>query len=265
MITRRSRRHETPHASLAMPTLLVAAMLLLVIQVTKPPATFAEPSVDDLIAASMLTEADVPDYLRENPRSRRTVDNDQQRGEVVAFGRPTVLRQSDLTALPQGAIYLVIAILGTPLGGSSPASLDEWVGTIPAITPGLRDLRVAPPPPVGDDSRAVTYRTPLVNDSRGPIGTSRDHYQWGLLSIDAREDSKASAIVVFQRGELYASITVMAVGDDAPMDEAIRLAQTMDRRLVSFMAQAQTDDVRTGVPTPHNSRPQVWSRGAPWT
>ena len=118
--------------------------------------------------------------------------------------------------LPDGSV-LIVTSMQMSSDPSRPQSLDTLarggrmgaaLGT--GVDPALLDSVEFPNPPVGEDSRAFAITTPVPEG--GEVTT---------------------AAVLFQRGDTIAYVGVAAIGGDAPMAEALHLAQVVDGRLTA--------------------------------
>jgi hypothetical protein len=172
-----------------------------------PPSTPARQSVPEApaqpgLATLLVTEADVASNLR---FYNRTVAARTDAGLLPSYS-VTFLADSLPAAVVPGTMVSVHNMV--TLGASLAPSLDRLLADLREDWGRTREL---PPPPVGQESRAV------VTD----------------VSSDASPPLVSTAGVVFRRQETLVSVAVSALGQSPPIDEALRLAMLVDTRIVA--------------------------------
>jgi len=185
--------------------------------VTPSPVVSAVAPASVAPSGALLSESDLPSGLQFEPRLSGPLSFLNVQGQMTSFVSEAM--EGDLAAvpaLPDGAVLIVTNLL-MGVDPTRPQGLDAFArggrmgGTLAAgADPSLLDIVDFPNPPVGEDSRAFAIIAP------SPGG--RD---------------VATAAVIFQRGSMISYVGVAAIGDEAPMAEAVRLAQVVDGRLAA--------------------------------
>jgi hypothetical protein len=211
-----------------------------VVVIVWPFATFADPTVDELVNASILMDADVPGDLRLIPEVSRGLDSAQQQGRMVVYGHRDGILPASLALLPRDTIIGVINVVMTSRDDYGQATLDAWALRLQSGGPLLADLTLLENPPVGDASRALTYTTAILEDPRRPTGAPYSSPSARLLTRSGEENRKATAAILFRRAGMYVGVIVSAIGTNAPLDDALRLAHLVDERLVGVTSRAES-------------------------
>ena len=181
------------------------------------------PAVDRRLSTALLSETDLPPGLRRQPRASGQVVVPGLSGYVVTFllGDPDEAPNFlDLLTMPAGTIVLV--------------KNSVQVLSPEALTPGVLDSVIMGAQAAASAGGALVDSTtdysglPVGEDSRGHSA----HYTLPSLP------STSSTIIAFRRGDVIAALNVEAPGDDSLFDEALRLAQIVDSRLLALSAPA---------------------------
>jgi hypothetical protein len=91
------------------------------------------------------------------------------------------------------------------------AGLEREVDRVRTGMPGTRTE--LPAPAVGETSRAIAVTTPAIGGF-----------------------SASTTFIAIRRGDVVASVLVTSLGDTPPSDVALRLAQSVDRRLTAALS-----------------------------
>ena len=173
---------------------------------------------DEQLRVMLPTVAEVGSGLQPEPRFSGPVNFAGVQGQMASFVSPALGGDlARLPALPDGAIYMVSGQVltlpgvepnsqildGMARGAEMGASLGSGGDT--SVDPAV-DL---PAPPIGQESRALAMR------AHAPEGTA------------------TTAVLLFRRGTVYGYVGVTAVGQAPPVQEALRIAQLVDARLVA--------------------------------
>jgi hypothetical protein len=155
------------------------------------------PSMDTVLRAAALTEADVPaglalDPNRSGPRPRED-------------GWPSYTASFVTNGRGDMSLMGVINVLGQDPDATT--GIDRLADEFRTGLPGNRTE--LPAPAVGDASRAFTVLTPVMG---------------GAMTA-------STAFVAIRRADVVAGVAVTSIGDTPRSDVAIRLAQEVDRRL----------------------------------
>jgi hypothetical protein len=199
------------------------------------------PPTDTRLASALLAEADLPAGLRLQPRASGPVVVPGLSGYLATYLRAEPDEAPDfreLLFLPAGTVVLV--------------KNSVQVLTPEALTPGVLDSVIVGAQAAASAGGALVDSTtaysglPVGEDSRGHSA----HYT--LPGLPAT----SSTIIAFRRGDVIAALNVEATGDDPPFDEALRLAQIVDGRLLAVATPAGPTPAaaapasRTPTPTP---------------
>jgi hypothetical protein len=168
-----------------------------------------------VLTTGILTPADVPTQLDFDPRSSGPI----VQTDIVGYSARYEARGASMTAAPGELLEVISIVTVFTMPTRVPDPLEEFVPAVQEMLFGLSRAGeavgaeiVIAPQPVGEDRRALA------------------------VQLQSRGQTRSAAYVLFRREGAYVYLSLMATGGTPPVDEALRLAQLLDSRLIAAIA-----------------------------